>query len=244
MYKNILVISDNINLCVSFKKLISQLQKDSLNVNFSISPFSTKEEFNQLLNENVEKIDLKNHNDVERIIASYDLVFSLHCKQLFPETLVDSVKCINVHPGYNPINRGWYPQVFAIINDLPIGATIHEIDNKLDHGPIIAREFIEKKSNDTSETLYNRVVDKEVELLSRNLAGIISNTYKTFLPESEGDVYSKKDFNELLELDLNERLTMKNAINKLRALTHGDFKNAYFIDEDSGEKIFITIKFS
>lgn len=244
MYKKILVISDNINLCVSFKNLISQFQTESLNVNFAISPFSNIEDFEGILNGKVEKIDLKDTNQVEKIILSYDLVFSLHCKQLFPQPLVNAVKCINVHPGYNPINRGWYPQVFAIINDLPIGATIHEIDNLLDHGPIIAREFVEKKPYDTSETLYNKVVKKEIELLSKYLHSIINDTYKTFLPEKEGNVYLKKDFNKLLELDLDERLTMKDAINKLRALTHGDFKNAFFIDNESGDKIFVSINFS
>jgi methionyl-tRNA formyltransferase len=151
------------------------------------------------------------------------------------------VKCINIHPGFNPINRGWYPQVFSIINKLPVGATIHEIDEKLDHGNIIAREFVNKESYDTSESLYNKIVDKEIELLELNIENIISGNFKVTVPEEEGNLNLKKDFNKLLELDLEEQISVGDLINRLRALTHGDFNNAYFIDPSTGKKIFIRI---
>jgi len=72
-----------------------------------------------------------------KIIEEHDLIISAHCKQLFPAPLVHARRCINIHPGLNPHNRGWYPQVFCMLNGLPLGATIHEIDDQLDHGPII-----------------------------------------------------------------------------------------------------------
>jgi methionyl-tRNA formyltransferase len=93
-------------------------------------------------------------NKKTEIIDSFDLVIFVHCFQLFPKTMVNAVRCVNIHPGYNPINRGWYPQVFAIVNDLPIGATIHEMDEKLDNGPIIVRELVEKYARDTSLTIF------------------------------------------------------------------------------------------
>jgi methionyl-tRNA formyltransferase len=95
---------------------------------FAISPFSNPEDFEI----STKVYDLKKSNHIIEIIEKYQLVFSLHCKQIFPSELISNVKCINVHPGYNPLNRGWYPQVFSIIYDLPIGATIHEIDEVVD----------------------------------------------------------------------------------------------------------------
>ncbi len=70
----------------------------------------------------------------------YILFISLHCKQIFPQRLTDNYRCINIHPGYNPYNRGWFPQVFSILNKNTAGVTIHEIDQELDHGPIIYQE--------------------------------------------------------------------------------------------------------
>lgn len=238
--KKILVISDNINLCVEFKKIINK--KEFIDVDYSISPYSNESFFNIELNEKVIVFDLKDDGCIRTIINNkYNLIFSIHCKQLFPKLLVDEVKCINIHPGYNPINRGWYPQVFSIIKNLPIGATIHEIDNQLDHGLIIDRDFVKKEMFDTSETLYNKIIKKEVDLLKNNIDSLLSGEYVGEEPERGGNLFFKSDFNKLCRLDLNEKMTMGDAINRLRALTHGNHNNAYFIDYVTKNKIYVSI---
>lgn len=75
---------------------------------------------------------------------------------------------------------------FSIINKIPVGATIHEIDNELDHGNIIAREFVEKLIVDTSDTLYDKIIDKEIELINKWLEPIVYNNYTAIPPEQEG----------------------------------------------------------
>lgn len=242
MYKNVLVISDNLNLCKEFEKIISELNFKDIKWSFSISPFSNFESFDEALKSNVSVINLKSDMDVEDVCNKYDLVLSIHCKQFFPNKMVSSVKCINIHPGYNPINRGWYPQVFAIINDYPIGATIHEIDNELDHGLIIDRELVKKHQWDTSMSVYNKIIALEVELIRKNIKNILFNSYNKLKPETEGFLFLKKDFNDLCELKLDELQTVGETVNRLRALTHGDYKNAFFIDPETGRKIFISIQ--
>lgn len=242
MYRKILVITDNIDISKRFEQLISNRIYINQCFVFAISPFSSKKLFEKSLKNEVQVLDMKNSGDIANIIEKYDLVISIHCKQIFPKMLVEKIKCINVHPGYNPMNRGWYPQVFAIIDNLPIGATIHEIDEKLDHGKIIDREFVYKGFADTSKEIYNRVVAKELELLSINLPSILNKTYNSYHPENEGKVNLKKDFNKLLEFDLDEEASFKIFINRLRALTHGEFKNAYFIDPETHKKIFMRIE--
>ena len=242
MYKNILIISDNLYLCKRFFSIIEKKKNNTINYTFSISPYSIKETFIIANNITTHVLNLKNQVDVDKIIATYDLVFSIHCKQIFPSDLVTKVKCINVHPGYNPINRGWYPQVFSILNDFPMGATIHEIDEQLDNGNIIVREYVDKKSYDTSETLYNKVIAKEIELLSSHIDLILDNNYEVIRPESQGNLFFKKDFYDLFQLNLEEQTTVGKVIDKLRALTHGDFKNAFFIDKETGKKVYVGIQ--
>ena len=186
-------------------------------------------------------LDLKDKNIIQEIISTYNLVISAHCKKIFPPNLVDNIRCINLHPGLNPYNRGWFPQVFSIINHLPIGATIHEIDNELDHGPIIVQEEVKINSTDTSLEVYNKVIQKEIELFNLNLESIILNTYELIFPKEEGNLNLKKDFNKLCELDLNNVGTLKEHIDLLRALTHGDFNNAFFYDSKN-EKINIRLE--
>jgi methionyl-tRNA formyltransferase len=142
-----------------FKKVVSDLTLTSHYFTYSISPYSNITEFGT---ENFSIFDLKSPKDIDFILGNFDLVFSIHCKQIFPKELVNGLKCINIHPGYNPVNRGWYPQIFSILNDLPVGATIHEIDEALDHGGIIARALVPKYSYDTSKSLYDRILEKEI----------------------------------------------------------------------------------
>ncbi len=239
MYKRALVLTDNIVQYERFRELINNpIYKD---VQFTFKHSPTSLDFSLHKDFVGQNHSLKVKCNIPYITSNFDILFSIHCKQIFPPALVRSIKCINIHPGYNPINRGWYPQVFAIINNRITGATLHEIDEELDNGPIIDRIVIEHYVWETSKDIYERILKAEIYLLEKNLANILSGTYNTILPENKGFLYLKKDFKDLCHLNLEEVNTFNYFINKLRALTHGQFKNAYFIDAKTGKKIFISI---
>jgi methionyl-tRNA formyltransferase len=237
-YRKILVISDNPVLISNFHQLILEY-KNVPEVNYCCTKGNTALLNDKSLPVKVYAVDVK--EEYEEIAQKYDLIFSLHCKQLFPAVLVSKVKCINVHPGYKPYNRGWFPQVFSIINKLPAGATIHEIDELLDHGAIIARREAEINSWDTSLDIYDKVQQIEITLLKENLASILQGTYNTINAEKEGNINLKKDFNGLCKLDMNKVMTMGEAIDHLRALTHGKYENAYFLDPKTDSKVYVKI---
>nr|WP_320194062.1 dTDP-4-amino-4,6-dideoxyglucose formyltransferase [uncultured Desulfobacter sp.] len=180
------------------------------------------------------------HAEADMLIDTYDLIISIHCKQLFPKKMIDKIRCVNVHPGLNPYNRGWFPQVFSIINGLPCGVTIHEIDEKLDHGGIIIQKKYNIEPWDTSGSAYAKILSMEKELLLEWFTIIRDKKYQIKLPNKEGNINYKSDFDSLKLIDLNQKGTFGEFINRLRALTHSDFQNAYFID-DSGRKIFIKV---
>jgi len=183
---------------------------------------------------------LKVKDEIDFLTDEYDMIISLHCKQIVPAVIVNRVKCINVHPGLNPYNRGWFPQVFSILNSYPCGATIHEIDEHLDHGPIICQKEVTIEMWDTSLTAYNKILDAEIHLLEKNIENILSQNYDTFI-KGEGNLNLKKDFDNLCKIDLDDKDTFKNHINKLRALTHGNYANAYFVD-DLGNKVYLKLE--
>lgn len=240
-YTSILVVSDNEVIVSEFIKLLNASPSLLVNRSFRFACYPKHE---SLVNKKISgytivPLDMKAEYD--SIIAEHDLVISAHCKQIFPSPLVNKVKCINIHPGYNPYNRGWYPQVFSILNGLPLGATIHEIDEELDHGKIIDREKVQLQANDTSLSAYKRVQKTEIKLLERNLVKILDGSYNTFTPEEEGNVNFKRDFEALREIKLDEQVTFKQAIDRLRALSHPPFKNAYFVDPATGKKVWLEI---
>lgn len=238
--KRILVISDNLLLVEKFIViyLAKGFSKDLITIAFSPkgSPLIEVHSIEGLI-----PIPLNVKTECTQVIENYDLVFSIHCKQIFPSELVQKIRCINVHPGLNPHNRGWFPQVFSILNKLPLGATIHEIDEELDHGKIIAQKEVPVYANDTSLTAYNRVHEAEVALLEMHLDSIIGGEYESKPMFQKGNLNLKSDFNKLCELDLTKTQTIGETIDLFRALSHGDFKNAYFIDPVSHKKVFVNI---
>lgn len=119
------------------------------------------------------------------------------------------------------------------------GVTIHEIDAKLDHGPIIVQLEYNIKDWDTSASVYEALMRIERDLLLENFERILNRGYDTFIPE-EGNVNYFRDYRQLLEINLEEVGTYHDLINKLRALTHPPYKNAYFIDS-AGNKVFVSI---
>ena len=238
----VLFISDNTVQCIRTFALIRKMHLDeTVTFDWACTKYSSRVEFCMKTGMKFRTFDLKNPGDVEFILKQYSLVISLHCKQLFPKELIQEVKCINIHPGYNPYNRGWYPQAFSIINQTVIGATIHEIDNELDHGNIIDRMIVPSYSWDTSKEVYERVLEAELILLERKFEMILNNDYEAYQPEIEGNVNRKGDFNTLCKLNLDERNTLNYFLDKLRALSHGDYRNAYYIDKQTGKKVFVRI---
>nr|WED69134.1 formyltransferase family protein [Pectobacterium colocasium] len=144
--KRLLVISDNKELSLFLKSELGEnFFEHPLKVDFCYTSFNLNPQ--QMIEIDAKKINVKDEETITRIIENYDLVFSLHCKQIFPNRLVENVCCINFHPGLNPYNRGWYPQAFSIVNGLPVGSTIHLMDTEVDHGEIIDQKEVEIKKN-------------------------------------------------------------------------------------------------
>jgi len=190
--------------------------------------------------------DLENviHLNVKRdsilIADTYSLVLSIHCKQIFPKELISKIRCVNVHPGFNPYNRGWFPHVFSMLNGLKAGVTIHEMDEELDHGSIIVQREYKIKSWDTSESAYRNILAMERELLLEYFEIIRKGAYKSFQPTKEGNLNYQKDYEKLKLLDLDRIGSFKSFLDLLRALSHGSYRNAYFIDGD-GNRIYVRV---
>jgi len=235
--KKIFVVTDNKFIFTEFKKIIDI--KKEVSVEYFCSPKSEHIFKDEIANKTIKPMFLKNNDSF--FIDNYNLGISCHSKQLFPAKLVNTVLCVNIHPGLNPFNRGWYPQVFSIINGLPAGATIHVMDEEIDHGNIIVQEGIQIKSYENSLEVYNKVQNKEIELLNNVLDDILNGTFEHTKPNSEGNYNSIQDYKNMCEIDLEQKVTMRETINFLRAMTHPPYKNSYFIDED-GNKVFVSIE--
>lgn len=233
-----LIISDNLKLCEALRNIAARQGLCEF-LDFRCSPNSP--EYVKSL-PYIRPIDLKNLPP--NLLDSYELVISAHCKQLFPKSVYARVECLNIHPGYNPETRGWYPQVFGLLKGLRVGLTVHRIDAMLDHGPIVYRQEVHAQNWDTSRTLYCRIVDSEIQYLEMNLRKLLAGTYECNPMEHEGSVFLRRDFEEVCLIDLEEKGSFRDFYNRLRALSFEGFNNAYFIDEASGKKVYLELRIS
>lgn len=227
------VVNDNIFSYKNFLCIIQDKKYSEVRFDFYCSVKN-----DDAAQKTLEYINLKEQD--ETFFSRYDLFLSLHSKQIFPKKLVDNHICINVHPGYNPYNRGWYPQVFGIINKEPVGVTIHKMDSQLDHGSILFQEKVEIYPTDTSYDVYQRIQQLESDLLKKHLPQILSGTYAESPMPKGGSIHYKKDFEDLCKIDLSKKATYGEVIDHLRAVTFKGYRNAFF-ETPSGEKIYITI---
>ncbi len=71
-------------------------------------------------------------------------------------------RIINIHPALLPSFKGSYGVRDAFQHGVKVtGPTVHFVDEKMDHGPIILQEPVPVKENDTEETLAQRIHDAE-----------------------------------------------------------------------------------
>lgn len=146
--KRVFVVTDNRFIFEGFRKIVSDRK---IKLEFFCS-HSSKETFeSEIRAGTIRPIRVR---EVESdLISDFDLGFSCHSKQIFPASLVASVSCINIHPGFNPYNRGWFPQVFSIINAFPAGATIHLMDNEIDRRYNLPRAGIHRSRRNFSRRI-------------------------------------------------------------------------------------------
>tara|TARA_B100000963_G_scaffold299361_1_gene271381 strand:- start:20024 stop:20590 length:567 start_codon:yes stop_codon:yes gene_type:complete len=126
--------------------------------------------------------ELGNKKLTDKILKKdFALIVSFGYKKIVNLKLIKKLKrpIINLHMSYLPYNRGAHPNLWSFINNTPKGVSIHEIDNKIDNGPIIFRKKVifQNEQNQTLITTYN-ILFKEIEnLFIKNFHNILKKNY-------------------------------------------------------------------
>lgn len=151
---------------------------------------------------------------------------------------------INIHNSFLPYNRGKFPNVWAIVDETPIGATIHYINENIDSGDIIYRKKVEIEPIDTGKSLYYKVRVACVEAFKEIWPYIKTGKF-TRTPQSKfgkGTFHYKKDVEKIDCISMNKYYKAKDLINLLRARTFPPYPSAYFIH--NGRRIYVRVSLS
>jgi len=113
-------------------------------------------------------------DQLHRLIMPNAIVISHGYRYVIPAETIKKIKDLgskayNCHISYLPWNRGADPNLWSWLDDTPKGVTIHEIDEGVDTGPIVAQRIVEWPQDqiftlaETYNTLQANMLDLFIE---------------------------------------------------------------------------------
>lgn len=111
-----------------------------------------------------------------------DVIVSAFNPQIFQREVLalPTLGCINYHPSLLPRYRGVAPTFWALAHgEIETGVTVHYMDEKIDHGPIILQSRIPIHPEDTPHSLTVRTLGPGAALLLQALDLIEAGTVST-----------------------------------------------------------------
>lgn len=132
-----------------------------------------------------------------------EIFFSVFYKELLPEEFIASRrKCFNFHGGILPQYRGSGTFNWAILNgEKETGITLHEIDNRIDHGPVIEIQKFPIEPTDSTADLFVKAEATIFEMFKDNFARLVALDY-TAAPQDEkrAKLYRRQDLQNARDL--------------------------------------------
>ncbi len=126
------------------------------------------------------------HTDPVSDLSEYDHVVSFGYRHILRGHVIGTAQrpIMNLHISYLPYNRGAHPNFWAWVERTPHGVTLHEIDEGLDTGPIIAQETVEFESDDITlsesySILTNRIEDLFLRVFPLWISGGVKSKPQT-----------------------------------------------------------------
>lgn len=126
--------------------------------------------------------------------ATYNLFIVAAYGKIIPANILKIPKygAVNVHPSLLPLYRGPSPIQAAILSeDEKIGVTIIKMDEKMDHGPILAYRESPISNQNTYESLGNKLFKIGAELLIDILPKYVGGKIKPKKQNHKKATYTK-----------------------------------------------------
>ncbi len=159
--------------------------------------------------------------DSKSQITNYepDLIVVAAYGQIIPKEILDIPKygCLNVHPSLLPKYRGPSPiQSFILSNDKETGVTIMLMDERMDHGPILAQQELEFSIfNFQFSNLHNKLAELGTKLLIETIPMWINDEIKPKPQDEPKATYTKIIRKQ--DGEINWRESAKNIERQVRA---------------------------
>lgn len=129
----------------------------------SHNEFSSREEFDHRI------IEILRYHKVDLVcLAGFMRLLSPVLLRAYPERI------LNIHPSLLPAFVGLHAQRQAVKYGAKVsGATVHLVDEDLDHGPILLQQAVPVQDDDDEETLSERILEQEHQLYPKAIGLVL-----------------------------------------------------------------------
>lgn len=184
--------------------------------------------------------DLDTVNKIKRLKP--DIILSICFGYILKSEIIriPPLGAINLHIAYLPYNRGANPNVWSIVDETPMGVTLHYINQGIDTGDIIAQKQVRVDWFDTGKTLYKRLEEEAFKFFQQTWPDIKSGRIKRKKQREKGSFHRVKDLEKIDRIDLDKKYKAKDLLNILRARTFVPYNGAYI--EIEGKKIYLRLE--
>jgi methionyl-tRNA formyltransferase len=118
------------------------------------------------LQEQGEDLDVHGDRLSPGMARPYGLVLSYGYRHIIPASELFGPRFVNLHISLLPWNRGADPNVWSHLEETPCGVSVHEIDQGVDTGPILAQAAMHFNDSDTLAGSYD-ALQQAVQALLR-----------------------------------------------------------------------------
>lgn len=148
---------------------------------------------------------------------------------------------VNTHPSMLPWNRGKHPNFWALVEQVPFGVTLHQVESGIDTGKIVAQRLIPYDWMDTGESLYLKA-QAEMETLFKDMWPVLraGSVQAVDQAADAGSFHLSTEIHMASRLDLDASMKTRDLLNLLRARTFPPHPACWF--EEDGDKYEVSIK--
>jgi len=164
-------------------------------------------------------------NANEADVPKGEMGLSVHYPVVFTPEFIAGYRAIyNLHPGYLPWGRGFYPVFWAIWEQTPAGATLHEVTSGVDKGPIVAQIRVDPLSSESGGDLHLRVRDAEKAIFREYWPALRDGKRLRSRPQGSGGTWhTRREFLQLKQGAHWRDMRGEDLIRLIRALTFDGF---------------------
>ena len=149
---------------------------------------------------------------------------------------VPRILAVNFHASLLPAYRGKHPVFWCLRNGGQwSGLTVHVMDTGIDKGDILYQVRVRIRKSDTVTSLYDRIMNKSVDLVKQLIEDIESNSLLRKVQDEDGASYYSSITEEDFRLDWSadaKQLRRWIAITPGKCYSEIDGRPVYFLDAE------------